>query len=74
MEWALQYQDQYEADATIVEQVADRAPYGGHAIDNTEDGYLKEWLKPDDPWNFKQCDFFKGVRVRERHRKKHRHE
>jgi len=72
MEWALQYHDQFDADATIIEQVEDRPPYGGHLIQN--DGVWADWLTPENPWNFKLRDYYKGVRVRERHRKKHRHE
>jgi len=72
MEWAQQYHDQFDADATIVEQVPDRPPLYGHLIQ--DNGVWGDWLLPDDPWNFKQRDYFKGVRVRERHRKKHRHE
>lgn len=75
MEWARQYVEQHNAEAAVVEQVAEQKA----SLIQTWDwgcGWDPkwDWMQPEDPWNFKRSDYFKGVRIRERHRKKHRQE
>jgi len=79
MYWAENYMT-HDADAVVIEDIT-------HMNKQQKTGFLQQetrarhgggrWSKnpeTEDPWNFDHKDFFKGVRVRERHRKKYRQE
>jgi len=71
MEWP------FRAQAAVVEQVSTEHPSG--FLPETmqiQNRYFASglWCLRKDPWNWKQEDWQRGVRVRERARKKHRQE
>jgi len=74
MYWAETHMDK-EADAVIVEDITNSCmtKQGGYLTLQSLAQLGCTWWNLD-PWNFKQEDFFKGVRIREHHRKKHKAE
>jgi len=77
MGYAHDLMDWQRAEAAIVEQVSTDHPcaYLAETM-NKQNRYFRNglWCWKEDPWNWKQEDWQRGVRVRERARKKHRQE
>jgi len=77
MGYAQDLMDWQNAQAAIVEQVSTEHPcaYLPETM-KKENRYFANglWCTRKDPWNWKQEDWQRGVRVRERARKKHRQE
>jgi len=75
--YAQDLMDWQNAQAAIVEQVSTEHPcaYLPETM-KKENRYFANglWCTRKDPWNWKQEDWQRGVRVRERARKKHRQE
>lgn len=69
--WSAYRQMELSADAVVVEQIEWREQ---RIIDNSPGATPFDFHTDYNVWNFKQRDYFKGVRVRERHRKKHKQE
>jgi len=75
MYWAENYMI-HDADAAVIEEITNDNTHSRTGF-LTEDSRARHgWapINPNYPWNFAQKDWLRGVKVRERHRKKHRQE